>query len=94
MEVENDMVGPRFELFSMLTQAAIQGLGIALIPRFLVEDELRSGQLIEVVRHAYLSDRSYYLIYPEHKSDNPSLAVFRDWLVEEAARYREAAGLA
>lgn len=94
MEVENAMVGPRLELFSMLTQAAIQGLGIALIPRFLIEDELRSGQLIEVVRHAYLSDRSYYLIYPEHKSDNPSLAVFRDWLVEEAGHYREAAGLA
>ena len=94
MEVENDMVGPRLELFSMLTEAAIQGLGIALIPRFLIEDELRSGRLVEVVRHAYLSDRSYYLIYPERKSENPTLTAFRDWLAEEAGHYREAAGLA
>ncbi len=93
MEVENDMVGPRMELFSMLTEAAIQGLGIALIPRFLIEEELSSGRLIEVVRHAYLSDRSYYLIYPERKSENATLTVFRDWLIEEAARYRDAAGL-
>ncbi|RQP21751.1 LysR family transcriptional regulator [Piscinibacter terrae] len=94
MEVENDMVGPRLELFSMLTEAAIQGLGIALIPRFLIEEELRAGRLIEVVRHAYLSDRSYYLIYPERKSENATLSAFRDWLIEEAASYRDAAGLA
>ncbi|HEY2927208.1 LysR family transcriptional regulator [Piscinibacter sp.] len=93
LEVENDMVGPRLELFSMLTEAAIQGLGVALIPRFLIEEELRSGRLVEVVRHAYLSDRSYYLIYPERKSENPTLTTFRDWLAEEAGHYRDAAGL-
>ncbi|HEY0858633.1 MAG TPA: LysR family transcriptional regulator [Albitalea sp.] len=94
MEVDNDMVGPRLELFSMLTEAAIQGLGVALIPRFLIEDELAAGRLVEVVRHPYLSDRSYYLLYPEYKSDNPTLATFRDWLIGEARRYRDAAGLA
>jgi LysR family glycine cleavage system transcriptional activator len=94
MEVDNDMVGPRLELFSMLTEAAIQGLGIALIPRFLIEDELAGGRLVEVVRHPYLSDRSYYLLYPERKSHKPTLATFRDWLVDEARRYRDAAGLA
>jgi DNA-binding transcriptional LysR family regulator len=94
LEVANDMVGPRMELFSMLTEAAVQGLGVALIPRFLIEDELASGRLIEVVHHAYLSDRSYSLIYPESKSDSPTLATFRSWLVDEAERYRNAAGLA
>jgi LysR family glycine cleavage system transcriptional activator len=64
-----------------------------LIPRFLIEEELRSGRLVEVVRHAYLSDRSYYLIYPERKSENPTLTTFRDWLAEEAGHYRDAAGL-
>ena len=93
MEVDNDMVGPRLELFSMLTEAAIQGLGIALIPRFMIEEELAAGRLIEVVKHAYLSDRSYYLIYPERKSENATLTVFREWLVAEAASYREGAGL-
>jgi len=77
----------------MLAEAAIQGLGIALIPRFLIEEELGDGRLVEVVQHAYLSDRSYYLIYPERKSESPALVAFREWLGEEARGYREAAGL-
>lgn len=93
LQVEGDMAGPRLELFSMLAEAAVHGMGLALIPRFLVEDELERGVLIQVVEHAYLSDRSYYLIYPERKSENPALATFRDWLEQQARAYREPIGL-
>lgn len=93
MQVEGDMAGPRFELFSMLAEAAIHGLGIALIPRFLIEDELQRAILVQVARHEYLSDRSYYLIYPERKSENAALSAFRTWLEAEARRYREPMGL-
>jgi len=93
MQVDGDMTGPRLELFSMLSEAAIQGLGIALIPRFLVEDELDRGLLVQVAQHHYLSDRSYYLIYPEQKSETPALAAFRAWLEAQARAYREPIGL-
>ncbi|KQW01389.1 LysR substrate-binding domain-containing protein [Rhizobacter sp. Root1221] len=89
----NDMAGPRYELFSMLTEAAIHGLGVALIPRFMVEDELERGRLVQVVRHDYLSDRAYHLAYPQQRSERPLLAAFRTWLEAEATRYREANGL-
>lgn len=89
----NDMAGPRYELFSMLTEAAIHGLGVALVPRFMVEDELVGGRLVQVVHHDYLSDRSYYLIHPQQRSERPLLAAFREWLVAEATAYREAHGL-
>ena len=91
--VEGDMAGPRYELYSMLAEAAVHGLGLALIPRFLIEDELRRGILVQVARHEYLSDRSYYLIYPERKSENAALAAFRTWLEAEARQYREPLGL-
>lgn len=91
--VEGDMAGPRFELFSMLAEAAIHGMGIALIPRFLVEEELARGVLIQVARHEYRSDRSYYLIYPERKSGNAALTAFRAWLETQAREYREPMGL-
>ncbi|MGN6316897.1 LysR family transcriptional regulator [Trinickia sp.] len=84
MQVEGDMSGPRYELFSMHTEAAIQGIGIALLPRLLIEDELQRGVLIPVAQHDYLSDRSYYLIYPEQKSDSAPLRIFREWIGEEA----------
>jgi DNA-binding transcriptional LysR family regulator len=93
LQVENDMAGPRLELFSMLAKAAIHGMGVGLIPKFLVEKELESGSLVQVVRHDYLSDRSYYLIYPERKADRPALAAFRAWIESEARQYREPMGL-
>jgi LysR family glycine cleavage system transcriptional activator len=93
MEVEGDMSGPRFELFSMIAEAAVHGMGIALIPRLLIEDELKRGVLVQVIMHEYQSDRSYYLIYPERKSENAALTAFREWIEAQAKEYREAMGL-
>jgi LysR family glycine cleavage system transcriptional activator len=94
VDVERDMAGPRFELFSMVAEAAAQGIGIGLIPRMLVEDELRRGVLVQMGRHEAAGDRSYYLIYPEHRSDDKVLAAFRNWLERDAAAYRASQGLA
>ena len=91
---EDDMTGARYELFSMLSQAAIHEMGIALIPRFLIEDELKSGVLIIPVKHAYVSDKSYYFIYPEHKAETALLLHFRDWLEDTAASYCKQVGWA
>ena len=90
----HDMAGPRMELFSMLSEAAAQGLGMALVPRMLVEHELAGGRLVQVLDHPFLSDRRYYLLHPEAKPMTPALAVFASWLEEEAAAYCAEAGLA
>lgn len=89
LRIDSDVAGPSFELFSMAAQAAVHGLGIALIPRLLIEDELERGLLVPVSTHDYRSDRSYYLIYPEGKSDEPMLALFRQWIEGEALAYRQ-----
>jgi LysR family glycine cleavage system transcriptional activator len=81
------MTGPRHELFSMLSQAAIQGMGIALIPPFLVGDELASGQLIVPVLHPFSSGNAYRLLYPEGQLDNCALTLFSVWLEEQARAY-------
>lgn len=93
MVLEAALAGPRFELFSMAAEAAVHGMGIALIPRLLIETELERGVLVQVTRHEYRSDRSYYMIYPEGKSDNIALAAFRAWIEAEASAYRQAMGL-
>ena len=90
LQVGHAMAGPRMELFSMLAEAAAQGLGVALLPRLLVERELASGRLQQVLNHPYLSQRSYYLIYPPEKADSPVLRAFGGWLVEAASRYQAA----
>ena len=94
LSVENDMAGPRMELFSMLSEAAAQGLGVALVPRMLVDNELAAGRLVRLLPQEFLSDRRYYLIHPESKAMSPALGAFADWLEAEAGRYRAEVGLA
>jgi DNA-binding transcriptional LysR family regulator len=93
VQVDHDMSGPRFELFSMLGEAAAQGLGVALVPRMLVEGELRSGRLVKLLPQEIQSDRRYYLLYPEHKAASPALKAFADWLEGEAQIYRAEVGM-
>jgi LysR family glycine cleavage system transcriptional activator len=93
VQVEGDMAGPRLELFSMLVEAAIHGLGVALVPRLMIDDELTRGLLQPASSHQSLSDRSYHLVYPERKAEHAALAVFRAWLQRQAEAYREVHGL-
>lgn len=93
LQVEGDLRGPRYELFSMLAQAAMHGMGVALIPPLLIQRELAEGRLIVPLQHAYLSDKAYYLIVPERKAESAALRAFRDWLLDQAQRYRREHGL-
>lgn len=72
--------GPSFELTSHLIQAVRAGLGIGLVPRALVEDELQHGQL-RAIGQPIPSKRSYYLIYPPANASLPSLGTFGAWLL-------------
>ncbi|WP_422422601.1 LysR substrate-binding domain-containing protein [Pseudomonas sp. GZD-222] len=90
MNVARDMTGPRYELFSMLAQAAMHEMGVALIPPFLIQRELAEGRLVVANRHGLSSIKAYYLMIPERKVESASLRAFRDWLVAEAERYAAA----
>jgi len=79
------MAGARMELFSMLTEAAAQGLGAALVPSLLIERELASGRLVQLLPHAQDSGRAYRLIYPAHKAEMPGLVTFQVWLSRAAS---------
>ena len=76
--------GPRFEQFAMIAQAAVSGLGAALLPSFLVEAEIAAGALTVLFPQALTGDDAYYLVYPESRAQVPLLLAFRDWIVGEA----------
>jgi DNA-binding transcriptional LysR family regulator len=78
--------GPRFEEFHMIIQAAIAGLGLAVLPRFLIQEELASGRLVIASRHPVPSELAYYLVHPERKGDLFKVCVFRDWLIEQCRK--------
>lgn len=81
IQTAHDMSGMRLELFSMLAQAAIEQMGVALIPPFFIQRELQSGELIMASDQPLITEKAYYLIVPERKAERPALAAFRQWLL-------------
>ncbi|WP_137134499.1 LysR family transcriptional regulator [Rhizobium sp. FKY42] len=80
--------GMRFEQFASVAQACSAGLGVALMPLFLIEAELQAGTLVEAYPQQVRSPSSYYLVAPITKMDLKPVAVFRAWLIEEVGRWR------
>jgi DNA-binding transcriptional LysR family regulator len=78
--------GPRFEEFHMVIQAAIAGLGLAMLPRFLIQEEFSSGRLVVAVNRPVISDQGYYLVHPERKGDLYKVCVFKEWLLGQCRR--------
>jgi len=75
--------GARFEEFHMVIQAVIAGLGLAVLPRFLIQEELASGRLIVAIDRPVPSQQAYYLVHPHGKGDLYKVSVFRDWLIDQ-----------
>ena len=80
----NPHVGPRFDQFTLIIQAVAAGIGAAVVPRCLVEDELRSGRVIAPFSQRVDLSQGYYLCTPDNKAQVPSLLTFRNWLLAQA----------
>ncbi|SLN36468.1 Glycine cleavage system transcriptional activator [Roseovarius albus] len=72
--------GMLYDQFSTILQAALHGLGIALIPDYLVEQEIAAGRLIHAWGHATPLPGAYYLVWPKNKEHDVALVKFKDWL--------------
>lgn len=78
----------RFEQFATLAQAAAAGMGLALMPAFLIRPELDAGAL-EALDDECPSGSGYYFVEPEPAPGarpKRAVALFRDWLLTEVAR--------
>jgi len=74
--------GASFEHTSHLIQAVAAGMGVALASDIFVQPELDSGELVAPDIPGLKNDRkSFYLLYPPQKAEQPALAAFRDWLL-------------
>jgi len=78
--------GPQLEHFFMVIQAAVAGLGVALLPSYLIEDELRKGTLVTPFPIRVAGPGAYYLVTSAAKSQLPRVRIFRKWLLAQVER--------
>ncbi len=76
--------GTIHDQFSTITQAALHGLGVALLPDYLAEQDLATGRLAVVWGGRTLMNGAYYLVWPDAAARDPALVTFRDWLARQA----------
>lgn len=72
--------GMMFDQFAPMTQAAIVGLGIALLPHYLAEAEIADGKLVPLFSTKVPGNGAYWLVWPEERCDYPPLKAFQCWL--------------
>ncbi|WP_019340231.1 LysR substrate-binding domain-containing protein [Stutzerimonas stutzeri] len=60
--------------------AAIDGQGVALMSRQLIDSEVRSGRLMQPFGPE-LEGKPFHLVYPESRRDDPTVLAVREWVM-------------
>jgi DNA-binding transcriptional LysR family regulator len=80
--------GRRFEHFYFLLAAAVGGLGVAMAPRPLVDEDLKLGRLVAPLGFTP-SGRRYCLTYPATLAKAEKVRTFCNWVVRSARPMRQ-----
>jgi DNA-binding transcriptional LysR family regulator len=75
--------GPRFEHYAHVIQAAVNGIGFALIPDFLVRNEILRGDLVVPVQGRMKCEEAYYFAWPNKRRGDQRIATFSKWIKEQ-----------
>jgi LysR family transcriptional regulator, glycine cleavage system transcriptional activator len=70
---------------SMLIEAAVDGQGVALARTALAAWDLINGRLVRPIDVSLRMSKTYWIVCPQATSALPKIAMFREWLVAEAA---------
>ncbi len=75
--------GMMFDQFATMAQAAVHGLGLALLPTFSADPYLRDGKLVLASTQTTQSIGNYYLVWPEDRAETTALRSFKAWLASQ-----------
>ena len=77
---------PSLNLQALDAEAAMAGLGVALLTPAYYRRELSEGRLLQPFAQIIDEGNGYWLAYPEARRNVPKIKAFRDWIVAEAAK--------
>jgi LysR family glycine cleavage system transcriptional activator len=82
--------GPSFWPSHLVIDAALDGLGVALVKRSWVQQDLTAGYLVRPFDFSLPVEFAYYVIYPESRIDDHHINQFVEWIKSEVASDYEA----
>ncbi|WP_342059307.1 LysR family transcriptional regulator [Aeromonas sp. OTU364] len=65
-----------------LKQAAVQGLGVILVPKEFVSSELADGSLVKLLPDWQPDPHALFAVYPFHKEQSPKVRLFIEFIVK------------
>lgn len=81
IEAPRSLRATRLDDSSALRRAALDGLGIALFFRSLIEEDLETGRLVQPLPLSVDVGRQYFLNYPEERPLSATARKLRRWLL-------------
>jgi LysR family glycine cleavage system transcriptional activator len=79
--------GSHFDQFSLVIGAAVAGMGAAILPTYLIENELSDGRLCRLTDITTQTSKSYFVATPMGQN-TPLAAAFTAWLRKQVVRAR------
>jgi LysR family transcriptional regulator, glycine cleavage system transcriptional activator len=79
--------GLRFNQALLALEAAANGLGVALVRRSLIGDDLASGRLVRLLPFEVPTTFAYFFVCLPAAIDRPAVDAFCKWVVAEAASW-------
>jgi len=76
--------GPHMDQVSIIVRAVMADMGIAVLQRCLVQEEIDSGRVAVPFDVPVSLQHGYLLCSPLHYADHPALEVFRRWVLDMA----------
>jgi DNA-binding transcriptional LysR family regulator len=83
--IPSPVSGMMFDQFALMIEAAIAGLGVALLPHYIARGEIAAGRLASVLDPAVAGTGSYWLAWPTARESYRPLVAFRHWLESEVS---------
>lgn len=74
-----------FSTSTLAIQAAIDGMGVAMVQHEYVKDRLARGVLVAPFKYVAASGQGYYLVWPTTRRKSSVVSAAVDWIREEAA---------
>lgn len=74
----------QFETSSLAYQAAVQGLGVVIAQRALIEDDLATGRLVVPLDFQLDGEACFFLTYRTDARRSHALDLFCDWIMSQA----------